>query len=255
MTTTMTAPVHNRYYCKYDYKYNVRSRWQTLLIDDYLLGLMWCLGTLAKDRPFFCFHTYEEDKKYYLRKLQNINEAPILKEMRKARGEMKEYEILRFSDGVYADKLRDLGYDDPEVQFPEVFSAEFVCAVLECNLGVFNTHDVKKINYFSVSSVKHIDQWDKLVGKYLKRSKEPVVHHRNRGTFKLLYTRAEVKYCANIMLTLECANKDFWKNILAEIEKSDKMAAIEEEEKERKKREKEEREAKKIRRKRKVEDQ
>ena len=66
MTTTMTAPVHNRYYCKYDYKYNVRSRWQTLLIDDYLLGLMWCLGTLAKDRPFFCFHTYEEDKKYYI---------------------------------------------------------------------------------------------------------------------------------------------------------------------------------------------
>lgn len=197
------------YVCKYEK--NRRGKIRTMIINNYYLGLMWCIGSLNKDKDLYVLQSFEPDKIYYMEQLRKILLSDITTHTRKYRGEDREIKILRFTDGVYANRLRELGYDDPEVEYPAYKDLRFICAVLECRIKVANTNS--KTVLFNVS-VSNVDQWNQLVKGTLTASKPPVVHYKDRNDYRIYYTKEEMKKCATIMYAQECSKKDFWKGIL-----------------------------------------
>ena len=198
-------------------KYCKRGIVQTMTINNYYLGLMWCVGTLDEGRTMYRLQSFEPDKVYIMEQLRNIVLADITTNIRRHRGTEREIKILRFSDGVYAERLRELGYDNPEIEYPTNFkNIEFICACLECRLKKANTNS--KTVLFNVC-ITNVDQWNNLVGDYLTSSKPPVLHYKDRNDYRIYYTKDEIKKCAQIMLLQDCSNKDFWKGILEAYEK------------------------------------
>ena len=203
----------NTYVCKYTKK---RGKFRTMIINQYYLGLMWSIGSLAKDKSIYVLQSFEPDKIYYMDQLRNITLADVNTRTRKYRGEDREIKILRFTDGVYAERLRELGYDNPDVEYPDVKNIEFICAVLECRIKVANTNS-KTVQFNA--SVSNVEQWNRLVSTYLTASKPPVVLFKDKDDYRICYTREEMYACAKIMVLQECSNKDFWNGIIELCEK------------------------------------
>lgn len=175
------------------------------LINDYKLGIMWASGTLAKGRDRYVLQTSDEQKLYFLEKLSEINQSNVIKRERIVRGQSKPLWVIRFSDGIYASRLRELGYDDPNVEYPDYKNQDFVAAILELKLNPVVIGTNNNI-YFRVHCTKP-DQWLRLTNRYLP---EKPANLCLNDIYRFTYTKSEIYNLAKIMHSLTCSNKLLW---------------------------------------------
>lgn len=174
------------------------------IINEYNLGIMWASGTLAKDRDRYVIQTSDANKLHFLEKLSNINQSEIVERKRTVRGIDKPLWTVRFTDGLYAARLRELGYDNPEIEFPDYKNQDFVTAILEVKLSPVVTRNNNI--YFRVHCTKP-DQWVQLTKKYLPEKPANLCFE---NTYRFTYTQAEIYTLSQIMHNLPCSYKLLW---------------------------------------------
>jgi len=181
------------------------------LIDNYRLGIMWSVGTLSKGRDRYSLQTSDRFKVYYLKKLSEIVGAKVIEDRRLVRGISQPLWIIRFTDGVYADKLRELGYDDPEIEYPDYIEDEFICAVLECRLKLVTIGEDQS-NVVFRTHCKKPEQWKRLTGKFIP-DKQPNL--ATDKTYRFSYSKSDMYDLAKTMHRLDCSNKLLWSSIIS----------------------------------------
>lgn len=177
------------------------------LVDDYKLGIMWSTGTLAKGTDRFVLQTSNKEKLYFLEKLSEINQSEIVKKERIVRGQKQPLWMVRFSDGLYSARLRELGYDDPNIEYPDYKNQDFVSAILELKLNPVVTRNNNL--YFRVHCTKP-DQWLHFTKRYLP---EKPVNLCMENTYRITYTRSEIYTLATIMHNIS-KNKKLWSSYI-----------------------------------------
>ena len=181
------------------------------LIDNYKLGIMWSVGTLSKGRDRYSLQTSDKFKVYYLKVLSEIVGAEVIEDERMIRGELQPLWIIRFTDGVYADKLRELGYDDPEIEYPDFIEDDFICAVLECKLKCVSIGENIN-NVVFRAHCKKPEQWKRLTSKFVP-DKQPNL--ATGKTYRFSYSKSDMFNLAKTMHKLDCSNKLLWSSIIS----------------------------------------
>lgn len=176
-------------------------------MDNYLLGIMWSIGTLQKDTNRYMIQTFDESKVYYLNKIATIKNKTVAAKERTSRGKTRTMYTVFISDAEYADKLRSMGYDDPEVGIPCDASDDFIAAMLELNITSYINGGYEFFRIYS----DNCEDWNNILGRYdvVEKSISTV------GTNNISFGRKDMSKIATYMLDkVEKSNKDFWEDML-----------------------------------------
>lgn len=186
-------------------------------MNDYVLGIMWTIGTLQKNTNRYFIQTFEEGKLPYLEKVAALKGKTINVTDRISRGKTRTMYTIFVSDADYALKLRSLGYDDPNIEIPDGVSDDFMAAVLELSVtqyvnGYANECENGKYGYdfFTIIS-NNCEAWNKyLYDKFNIPTKKVITGVMNRINFG----RNDMLKIAEYMINVEKSNKTYWKDIL-----------------------------------------
>lgn len=188
-------------------------------MDNYTLGIMWSIGTLQKNTSRYTIQTFEKNKLPYLEKVAAIKDKAVKITERESRGKTRTMYSIFISDKDYADQLRSLGYDDPEIEIPEGVDDNFMAAMLELSVTRYiNGYDSGecgngKYGYESFTIISdNCDAWNKyLLDKFNIPMKKVLTGVMTRINFG----RNDMLRIAEYMINVEKSNKDYWKDILS----------------------------------------
>lgn len=173
-------------------------------MNDYILGIMWSIGTLQKETNRYFIQTFDEDKVYYLEKIAALKGKTVATKERTSRGKTRTMYTIFISDADYALRLRDIGYDDPDIEIPENASDDFMAAVLELNIIPYM--NTRYENFRIISS--NCKAWGTVLQRYEIDKDLSSVDTINIGKQDMS------KIAIYILENVEKSNKDFWEDIL-----------------------------------------
>lgn len=177
-------------------------------MNNYILGIMWSMGNLVKGRNWFNFQTSDTSKLYYMDKLAALKNKTVNKRKRISRGVEKDLYMLTITDSDYAMRIRDMGYDDPDVSFPENADDSFIAAVLELSTTKFSNNNCM---YYRIY-MKDCSCFDKLLLKCDVNRKKISGSSKN----SINIGRNEMLKIAKYMYEVPDVNKKFWNEIIDE---------------------------------------
>lgn len=173
-------------------------------MNNYILGIMWSIGTLQKGTNRYFIQTFDEDKVYYLEKIAALKGKTVATKERMSRGKTRTMYTIFISDADYALRLRDMGYDDPEVEIPEHTSDDFIAAILELNIIPYMNNGYENFRIIS----NNCKAWETVFKRYGIDKDLSEVDTINIG-------KQDMSEIATYMLdNVEKSNKSFWEDIL-----------------------------------------
>lgn len=173
-------------------------------MDDYILGIMWSIGTLQKETNRYFIQTFDEDKVYYLEKIAALKGKNVATKERVSRGKNRTMYTIFISDADCALRLRDMGYDDPNIEIPKNASDDFIAAMLELNIISYMNNGYENFRIIS----DNCKSWETVFQRYEIDKDLSSIDTINIGKQDMS------KIAIYILDNVEKSNKDFWEDIL-----------------------------------------
>lgn len=182
-------------------------------MDDYILGIMWSIGTLQKETNRYFIQTFDEDKVYYLEKIADLKGKTVATKERTSRGKTRTMYTIFISDADYALRLRDIGYDDPNIEIPENASDDFMAAVLELTVTKYTNKTVNKYGEYGYDLFRIIsdncDKWNTYFFDKFEIEKKKISSMNS-----IVFGRNDMLKIAEYMVDVEKSNKSYWENMI-----------------------------------------
>lgn len=177
-------------------------------MNDYILGIMWSIGTLQKGTNRYSVQTFDENKVYYLQKIADIKNKTVSRTERISRGKSRTMYSVFVSDADYANILRMLGYDDSEIEIPENASDSFMAAMLELNITIYDNNGS---DFFRISS-DDCEVWNKILNEKYNLSQKKII---KSSMDYIAFGKTEMIILADRMIKVKHSNKEFWNDIIS----------------------------------------
>jgi hypothetical protein len=182
-----------------------------ILKDEYLLGILWSIGTYNKAKKIFTIQTSAEDKLWYLEYVRSrcCPNKEVRKTTRTLRGKTKEVYILSFKYPALTDKLLSMGYGLSV--FPEEISKEFMTAILE--LSIVKETRISNYEYYLIFS-NSIAFLETIQNFFYEEYEIPYKEfiNKGKGAMAICYTKKEFCIIAGHHLHMKDINVDRWKS-------------------------------------------
>lgn len=183
-------------------------------MDNYILGIMWTIGTLQKNTNRYFIQTFEEGKLPYLEKVAAIREKTVNVTDRVSRGKTRTMYTVFITDADYAAMLRNLGYDDPGIEIPDGVSDNFMAAMLELSLTTYtngkNKYGDYGYDFFRINS-DNCEAWN----NYLEHKFGISKRISTTSIDTISFGRSDMLKIAEYMVKVEKSNKDYWNDIIS----------------------------------------
>lgn len=183
-------------------------------MNDYVLGIMWSIGTLQKNTNRYFVQTFDKDKVCYLEKIAELKGKNVAVKERTSRGKTRTMYTIFISDENYALQLRDMGYDDPKVEIPEGVDDNFMAAMLELSIVRYtngkNKYGEYGYDFFRINS-DNCEAWN----NYLERKFGINKRISTTSVDTINFGRNDMLKIAEYMVNVEKSNKDFWNDMIS----------------------------------------